>query len=103
MSNKPKRRIDLNAARQARAEKSSGPIEVELGDHVFEIPAEMPVFFLVDLASGERAADGLASLVGADRVDDLRSTGLSDKDIEDLMKLAYEADDVGESGASDSS
>ena len=50
---KPGRRIDLNAARAARAELDREPVFIEIGDDVYELPAELPAEFALVSAEGD--------------------------------------------------
>jgi hypothetical protein len=95
------RRIDLNAARAARAEARGDTVEVALGDDVFTLVPELPVDFVTQLESGRfRDAARLLFPAGADvEFERFMAHGLS---VEDLTELAmgYTGMTVGESGAS---
>ena len=63
------RRIDLNAARAARAEARGEPVTVELGDDVYELPAEMPASVIGCIARAQAGdpsgmLEAMAALVG---------------------------------------
>lgn len=84
----PRRVVDLDAARAARAETNGGPLEVVLGGQTFELPAEMPLEVPVLFSAGDLRG-GIALLVGDDRVDAFLATGLSDADVEELVRTGY--------------
>lgn len=64
------RRIDLNAAREARGAATKEPVELTVGDLTFELPAELPLDF-VELITADRILDAFRALVD-DRAEELR-------------------------------
>lgn len=83
------RRIDLNAARAARAEARGEPVTVELGDDVYTLPAEMPASVIGCIAraqAGEPSGmlDAMSALVGPDFDEMVTKHNLS---LDDLMVL----------------
>lgn len=78
------RKIDLDAARRARAETNGEPIEIEFGGERFELPPEAP--WEMVRASMHGDSDGaLVALLGSDAYDRLLALRPSFKDIEALM------------------
>lgn len=97
MSNR--RKIDLDAARKARAELApeDGLPVVTLGGVEFELPAKLPAAVIVGLARARRRdmagfEDALVGLFG-DRVDEVLRLGLELDDFDAIIEGAYGADD----------
>lgn len=103
------KRIDLDAARKARAEKrgktGDGPPVVVLGGREFTLPPALPALVVVGLARARRKdLDGLEdcfeALFGPD-VDAALRLGLELDDLDLIIEDAY-GDDPGEAPASES-
>ncbi len=100
------RRVDLNAARKARAEvQQVEPVLVELGDREFELPPRLPAavpYGLAQMANGQ--AEGFELAVRAlfgDRVLEALAAGLEVDDLSEIASLY--GGDPGNSSASGSS
>lgn len=97
------RRIDLNAARAARAEAQSEPMLADLGDETFTLVPELPIDFITQLSEGKfREAVRMLFPSGVEHeaaFERFMALGLS---VPDLMELAgaYTGMTVGESPAS---
>lgn len=108
---KPGKRIDLNAAHKARAEKRAAPPVVLLGDQEFTLPSSLPALAIVGLArtrqkddDGHGSTEGLEECFTAlfgDRADEVLKLGLELDDLELIFEEAY-GEDPGESSASGS-
>jgi hypothetical protein len=100
------RKIDLDAARKARAETNGEPIEISFGGESFELPPEAP--WEMVRASMRGDSDGaLEALLGPGGYERLRTLSPSFKDIEALMDEVTKEYGLGEAqgepAASDSS
>lgn len=72
------RTIDLNARREARGAAQKEPVEVHIGDDVFELPAELPAVFL-ELILDDKLTEAIGSLLDPDQAGRLlRSMTLDD-------------------------
>lgn len=76
-----RRTIDLNAAREARGAATKEPVDLHVGELVFELPAELPLEF-VELIYADQIVEAFRSLVG-DRAEELRAA-LYFEDVEEL-------------------
>jgi hypothetical protein len=86
------RRIDLDAARKARAETAEPPV-VELGGQEFTLPAGLPAIVAVGLARARRGAlDGVEEAfegLFGDRADEAMRLGLELDDLDVILEQAY--------------
>lgn len=96
----PRRLIDLNAARAARAEAQSEPVTLVIGDATLILPAEMPADFAL-LGQQGRLREAVVALVGH-QAEEFFAQRPSMPDIEALCEAAAEVYGVntGESEAS---
>jgi hypothetical protein len=98
-------RLDLDAARAARAAKAEAEGEAHvlvLGGQEFELPTEMPLDFVLAAAEGD-VAGSLRVLLGEEEYENLRAKGLSVSDLNELiggLAEVYGLEDVGEALAS---
>lgn len=97
------RRVDLDAARRARAEKLEDPPVVVLEGSEFRLPAGIPAAVLVGLARARRGEldgieEALEGLFG-DRFADALKLGLELDDFDVIIEQAY-GEDPGEASAS---
>jgi hypothetical protein len=76
-------RVDLDAARAARAEADGEAREFVLGGEVFALPAEIPWETSERFTAGD-VMGGLVILLGPEQSERLRSVGPSVQDIEAL-------------------
>lgn len=104
-------RIDLDAARKARAEKTDGPLVVVFGGEEFTLPAEKPFDFSMYLARGYVyeaidslfAEDEAARFWRRDKPPKERPTVEDVTEMLDGVAAYFGADSPGESEASPSS
>jgi hypothetical protein len=103
MSNRPKtaapaapggRRIDLDAARRARAEQRGDPPVVVVGGKEYELPAELPgevvtSFGLVVRGDVSALDSAIGSLFG-DKFGEIKAVGLSWEDEKYLLESVLE-------------
>lgn len=100
------RRVNLDAAHKARAEKVDDPPIVELGGKEFTLPAGLPAIVLVGLARARREEldgfeEALEGLFG-DRTREVLELGLELDDFDVIIEQAY-GEDPGEATASGTS
>lgn len=97
------RRVDLNAAHNARREVEGERPIVELGDSSFELPASPPAAVSVGLARARRgdldAVEAVFRSLFGDRLDEVLELGLELADVDVILEQAY-GEDQGEAPAS---
>lgn len=90
-----RRKIDLNAAREARGATQKEPVELIVGyeadgktPKTYELPSELPLDF-VELIQADQVTAAFASLVGAEKAPELAHE-LRFEDAEALSELIAE-------------
>lgn len=98
------KRVDLDAAHKARAEKVPAPV-VKLGGEEFVLPSGTPAVLVIGLARAanedlDGVEEALTALFG-DRTPEVLKLGFAVEDIEVILEQAY-SESAGEAPASGS-
>lgn len=100
-----RRRIDVNAMREARGANQKEPVDFVVGDETFELPPELPLTFLERIYEGDAINalrhDLVGSEDGARLVAALRGEDL--EDVAQAIAAEYGFDDLGNLEASGAS